>query len=182
MISNLKEPQKASSLNDLVTALFNKNYTDAVDHAHCYTFSGDEFERYAFWNESHYTRNCIARNDDFELVLLCWEPGQKTANHCHNGQECWVKVISGEFEEQMFLLDENSGELRYQKTKTVARHEVTSVEAKSVFHTLQNIANTRAMSLHLYMKPIEHCRYVDSKTAEIKVVDLFYHSLEGKLL
>ena len=179
MILATNESTNTSSLNELVTALLNENYTSAVDQAHKFVFTEDEFEKYAFWDENHYTRNCIAHNDAFELVLLCWQPSQKTANHCHNGQECWVKVISGEFEEEMYNLNETTGELVYKETKTVARHEVTSVDDHTVFHTLKNTSKSRAMSLHLYMKPIEQCRYIDEESKEIKMAQMCYYSVNG---
>ena len=180
MISNQNESVHLSSLNDLVDALFNENYKLAVDQAHRFIFSEDEFDQYAFWNEKHYTRNCIAHNEHFELVLLCWEAGQKTANHCHNGQECWVKVISGAFEEEMYVLNEESGSLEYTETKHLARHEVTSVDDHTIFHTLKNTNEGRAMSLHLYMKPIKECRYYNTKDAELQTVTLSYYSINGE--
>ncbi|MDG2455444.1 MAG: cysteine dioxygenase family protein [Bacteroidia bacterium] len=171
---------KFSALRDLVGALINENYVLAVDQAHNFVFKKEAFEKYAFWNEDHYTRNCIAHNESFELILLCWEAGQKTANHCHNGQECWVKVISGEFEEDMYVLNENTNKLTYTETKHVSQHEVTSVDDRTVFHTLQNISKNRAMSLHLYMKPIDQCRYVDEESKELKTAVMSYHSVNGE--
>jgi cysteine dioxygenase len=180
MISNINAAISTSTLQDLVSALHGQNYDLAVDQAHRFIFSEHEFEKYAFWSETHYTRNCIAHNEHFELVLLCWPAGQKTANHCHNGQECWVKVVSGEFEEEMYNLEGDTGKLIYKETKKVARHEVTSVDDHTVFHTLKNISNTRAMTLHLYMKPIQQCRYVDEDSKELKTAVMSYYSIKGE--
>ena len=44
-----------------------------------------EFEKYATWNQESYTRNCIARTDTYELILLCWEKKQETPIHEHGG-------------------------------------------------------------------------------------------------
>lgn len=181
MILEVNSQSKLSSLSSLVSALDNKNYELAVDQAHKFVFDEQEFDNYAFWNESHYTRNCIARNAEYELVLLCWEPGQKTPNHCHNGQECWVKVITGDFEEEMYSLNEATGRVSYTETKTLSQHEVTSVDDHTVFHTLQNTSRFRAMTLHLYMKPIDQCRYVNQETGEMKTASLCYYSKDGEI-
>ena len=66
-----------------------------------------EFEKFAAWDETHYTRNCIARTENFELLLLCWQAGQETPVHSHNDQDCWV-----------FLIEGNITENQYKTTKT----------------------------------------------------------------
>src|SRR5450759_1044790 len=51
---------------------------------------------YTFWSEKQYTRNLLYRDDNFEMLVLCWLPGQKTPIHTHNGQLGWMAVIQGE--------------------------------------------------------------------------------------
>jgi len=51
---------------------------------------------YIFWRESGYTRNLIYRDDWFEVMAICWGPGQKTPVHTHNGQLGWMTVVQGE--------------------------------------------------------------------------------------
>src|SRR5262245_13314640 len=50
---------------------------------------------YVFFNDAFYTRNLIYRDDLFEVMTICWEPGQKTAVHTHNGQLCWMITQRG---------------------------------------------------------------------------------------
>jgi cysteine dioxygenase len=51
---------------------------------------------YVFWKGSHYTRNLIFRDELFEVLALCWLPGQKTPVHTHNEQLGWMTVVQGE--------------------------------------------------------------------------------------
>jgi len=169
-----------STLDEMVRLLKKGDYEPVISQSEHITFSLDEMLPYIFWDKDRYKRNCIARDEYFELVLLCWEQGQKTAIHCHNKQECWVKVISGSFSEELYRLNENTGEMKYITTDILSQHEVTSVEDASVFHNLANISNGRSMSLHLYMKPIEECRIYDRETSEIRMVSLSYDTLDGK--
>jgi len=171
---------RVSSLDEMVRLLKKGDYEPVLSQSEHITFSLDEILPYIFWDKDRYTRNCIARDEYFELVLLCWEQGQKTAIHCHNKQECWVKVVSGSFSEELYRLNENTGEMKYVTTDILSQHEVTSVEDASVFHNLANISNGRSMSLHLYMKPIAKCRIYDRETSEIKMVSLSYDTLDGK--
>jgi cysteine dioxygenase len=62
----------------------------------------EDFEPYSRWNDKHYTRNCIARTDEFELLVICYEPGQSTSIHDYNTQEAWVHPIMGSVVEERF--------------------------------------------------------------------------------
>lgn len=46
----------------------------------------------------HYTRNLIHRDRWFDVMTLCWMPGQGTPVHTHNGQLGWAKVVRGALE------------------------------------------------------------------------------------
>ena len=67
-----------------------------------------ELEPFMFWSDKRYTRNCIVREGDFELILLCWEPGQGTSIHCHGGEECWVYMIDGMIEESNYIFEDDN--------------------------------------------------------------------------
>lgn len=173
---------RITSLEDLVKALKEGLYREVLEQSEDLTISLKELTPYTHWNKQHYTRNCIARDEYFELILLCWEKGQKTAIHCHDNQECWVKIISGEFVETIYEIDEASNVISILNSDVVSQNEVTTMQDVTLFHTLENLHKGRSMSLHLYMKPIDQCRYLDEQTNEIKTTSLSYYSLHGKLL
>src|SRR5919197_1590345 len=50
---------------------------------------------YLYFDDKFYTRNLIYRDDLFEVMTICWQPGQKTAVHTHNGQLCWMITQRG---------------------------------------------------------------------------------------
>lgn len=179
MIFEKKLATKLNTLQDVIKALKEGEYEEVLEQTEDLTFNISEFDNYAFWREKRYTRNCIARDEFFELVLLCWEPGQTTATHCHNEQECWVKVISGSFAEELYELNTETGKLEFIETSTLASDEVTRVEHATVFHNLSNISAGRSMSLHLYMRPIDTCKIYDEETKSLRQVDLSYDTYEG---
>src|SRR5512140_2013186 len=53
-------------------------------------------DRYVHFRDDTYTRNLIYRDPTFELMTLCWRPGQRTVNHTHNGQLGWMAVEEGQ--------------------------------------------------------------------------------------
>ncbi|WP_353779847.1 cysteine dioxygenase family protein [Winogradskyella sp. 3972H.M.0a.05] len=116
------------------------------------------FSEFESWSEKKYTRNCIYRCDDFELILLCWEEGQKTSIHNHGGEECWLYVLNGKVVEHNFI--QNSDEsLTLVNTETLNARQVSYINDRIGLHRLGNGSTGRTMSLHLYAKPIERCDF-----------------------
>jgi len=58
-----------------------KHVLDVMDHV---KIPREEFERYYSWSDEEYTRNVLARNEDFEVLLICWEKGQSSPIHDFN--------------------------------------------------------------------------------------------------
>ena len=53
-----------------------------------------EYRKYALFEPSKlYTRNLVASSDQFDLLLLCWNPGKQSPIHDHSGSHCHMKVI-----------------------------------------------------------------------------------------
>ncbi|MDG1332625.1 MAG: cysteine dioxygenase family protein [Crocinitomicaceae bacterium] len=144
------------SIDELVTALSDGERATFNEIARSFDIPISEFENFCSWSEDGYTRNCVFENEEFELILLCWEPGQKTPIHDHGGEECWVKAVKGEFEEVIYKMDENDA-LKLVKSDISKTNDITYMIDFMGFHSLQNISNERSMSLHLYAKPIKNC-------------------------
>jgi len=121
----------------------------------------EDFQDYCFWSSSFYTRNCIFENEKFELILLCWEKDQKTPIHDHGGEQCWVKLIEGSLEETLYKRE--SGGLTAVNTSVSLQGDISYMIDFMGYHTLENISGHRAMSLHLYAKPIKKCNVFDDQ-------------------
>jgi cysteine dioxygenase len=160
------------SLNDLISALSDGERTTYNHIIHSLQLEPNAFEKYANWSKDCYTRNCIADTEKFELILICWCAGHQTSIHDHGGEECWVKVVEGEFKETIYKQDE-VGALKLTKTKFSKKNDVTYMKDFMGFHRLENSANKRSMSLHLYAKPIRSCNVFNevSKTFVHKELD-----------
>ena len=126
------------------------------------------FLSYTSWNETSYTRNCITRNSDFELLLLCWEKEQHTAIHSHSGQDCWVYPVEGLIKEYHYKIENNQPEI----IEGNILNKPSFINDKLYQHSLHNIGNSRAITLHIYAKPIAHCTYYDSEEKIFKTKKL----------
>jgi cysteine dioxygenase len=51
-----------------------------------------------------YTRNLIAGNEHWQLLLMCWPPGSKSAIHGHDDGSCWVRIVEGEVFEVLYAM------------------------------------------------------------------------------
>ena len=172
MESKEKSTTILQGLNDLISALSESERTTYNHIIHSLQLEPNAFEKYANWSKDCYTRNCIADTEKFELILICWCAGHQTSIHDHGGEECWVKVIEGEFKETVYKQDE-MGILKLTKTKFSKKNDITYMKDFMGFHRLENSANKRSMSLHLYAKPIRSCNVFNevSKTFVHKELD-----------
>tara|TARA_R110002096_G_scaffold135456_2_gene287114 strand:+ start:9110 stop:9604 length:495 start_codon:yes stop_codon:yes gene_type:complete len=140
-----------------------------------------ELEKYLHWDSGHYTRNCIRRTDEFELIALCWEAKQETPIHCHGGEECWVYVVDGELEE--FKYDKSNFDSEKEKTKmSLGEYQISYMEDSQGYHSLSNLSDNKAISLHLYHKPIQSCRVYNKEDKSFNWVEMSDYSFEGRLL
>ncbi len=66
---------------------------------------------YALSSPLHYTRNLVDNNDELEMIVLVWQPGQASRIHDHGGSHCFVAVLQGQVFERRFLRLEDDGSL-----------------------------------------------------------------------
>lgn len=142
--------------------------------------SAREFLPFATWNEECYTRNCIARTDEYELILLCWEVGAKTPIHGHGGEDCWVYQIQGTVEEMRY--EENGECLRATKCMELTPGKLTYMCDRMGYHSIENTSNHRAMTLHIYASPIDKCKVYNDDIDCFEVKEMSYHTFQGEEL
>ncbi len=176
MNSTENNPIACHSLNELVTSLSEGERTTYDNISRSISIPSDTFQSYCSWSKSSYTRNCIFDNEKFELILLCWEEGQMTPIHDHGGEECWVKIITDQFRERIYETSE-TGELNIVKSAVSNKGDITYMVDFMGFHSLENLSNSRSMSLHLYAKPIRHCNVFDQKSGQFVNKDLSYNTV-----
>src|SRR3954452_14392947 len=56
----------------------------------------DALKQYIYFNKDNYTRNLIYRDERFEVMTVCWAPGQSTVVHTHTGSLGWMSMVQGE--------------------------------------------------------------------------------------
>ena len=127
---------------------------------------------YATFSPSSHTRNCLELNERFELILLCWEPGQMTGIHDHGGEECWVYFMDSLFEE--IIYQRSQSKLKQTQSKTATNGSVSYMSDFLGVHSLKNAGNRRGFSLHLYAKPIRSCNVFNTLSGTFEEKKMSY--------
>lgn len=112
-----------------------------------------------------YVRKRLFRDDDWEILLLCWLPGQKTVVHDHGGSWGASLILAGEIHEWTYRWHGEGQPLEAELDRSVAAPKLT-VETLETVHRVENCSFQPAVSLHLYSPPL---RVLNSYSVETGV-------------
>lgn len=127
------------------------------------------------FSEDHYTRTVIFLNDSIEVLLVAWMPGQSSVIHNHEGNSCMWTVIQGSLTERKFEWENKTKSLNFIESTEVLKDERSFDDDASFFHQVQNTSNKRAVSLHIYKKPLKSCSVFNVETSKLYEMNLSYH-------
>ncbi len=122
-----------------------------------------DLEPYFRWNSRHYTRTCIHRNSEFELLVICYEPGQRTSIHDYDSQTAWIHPVMGEVVEERFSLQAGDG-VKAVEEKLLRPGTDDSLSNGNTIHRFTNRGPVRAVTLNLYARPMSKWRVFDERT------------------
>ena len=139
----------------------------------------EELKKYLLREDSHYTRNLIHRDSDFEIMVICWPPNTSAPIHGHEGEKCWARVQDGN------LQICNYEEISSDPLKLNMLQELSCspgfLDGPADIHSVENITDEFATSLHVYAKPYDACDIYDMEKGTIDRTKLSYHSIDGVL-
>ena len=136
-------------------------------------FDRVDLECFMSWRADGYTRNCLAKTDAYELILLCWEPGAKTSIHDHGGEDCWVYQLEGTISEFRYEEGE-AGTLVETQQLDLKPGKLTFMNDEMGYHSISNLSDERALTLHVYASPIDSCNVYNQEQGCFQSKDLFY--------
>jgi cysteine dioxygenase len=143
-------------------------------------------QKYLYYEPTHYTRNLIHKCALFELLAVCWETGQSSPVHNHQGQSCWMAVPIGRLAVQNYELvrsdDEGFCELRLADRLVMDPGHPSFVDPEEPIHAVLNLPEygQRATSLHIYSRPYDRCLVYAPEQNAYREVPLFYDSEYGR--
>ncbi len=133
-----------------------------------YAVPSRDLEPYFRWNMRHYTRTCIHRNEDFELLVICYGPGQVTSIHDYDSETAWIHPVLGEVVEERYQLKPDGGLALLHELHLHPGHDDLISSGTSI-HRFVNHGAERAATLNLYAKPMRKWRVYDQGTGAPRV-------------
>jgi len=144
-------------------------------------------QRYLVWDRQHYTRNLIEKTPLFELMAICWEVGQESSIHNHQDQNCWMAAPIGRLQVQNYRVlseDQAGGTCDLEPTDDVEinRQNPVAVDPAEPVHKVTNLSQygERAVSLHVYSRPFDHCMVYSDTQHKCGEIKLHYTSQYGQ--
>jgi cysteine dioxygenase len=177
--------RKVVCLDTLVAALeacfaADPRGSEAASLLERYAAECNDWQEYTFFEDSHYTRNLIARNQQFELMLLCWSRGQVSPIHNHEGQNCWAAVVDGPLEETRYkAAPPGQAPPRVGDVMRCEQGDVSFIRDDIALHVVGAGQEKPAVTLHLYAKPYDACNVYCQETGQVTRKRLTYDSVRG---
>lgn len=170
LITGLKRIEFGSLPSSSVGALLQ---SARLDHA--------DLRPYLDFDDIRYTRNLIFRNDHFELLALCWPLGSSSAVHDHGGKQAYMTVHSGSLTFEDFFIMTGGKREGYAQVAPAASGILTPglVDVRSSDLDLHRVSapNERAISLHVYAKPLDRYMVFNPETRSCRTVFAHYDSV-----
>lgn len=156
---------------------------------------------YVHFRGDMYTRNLVYRDDVLELMAVCWQPGQRTVIHTHNGQLGWMSVEQGAVavvnykwigcnaadNQNVAGIDCLAGatELdidRREVQECFPGGPINTVDKVQTIHQVVVQGKEPVVSLHLYSRPIDSCVAFDLEKRTCYRRVLQYYSKYGDVV
>ncbi len=174
----MKSPENIQELIQQLSESSKTHYNSILNN---FDFNTIDFKQFESWSSKKYTRNCLYKDAQFELLLLCWEEGQETSIHDHDGEDCWVYLLEGKMEEVFYTLD-SSNTLIDEHSQSILPHQLSFINDRVGLHKLRNAFNDKSVSLHLYARPIEQCHFYCEQTKQFIERKLNYDTIKELIL
>jgi cysteine dioxygenase len=129
-------------------------------------------ERNIAFGHDTYARNFVCRTPQFELLVLCWEPGHKTTVHDHAGSLNFIRIHSGELTSRLFEKVSGMG-LKVASEERLAPEGHTSVDRPQI-HQLANASHERLVTVHVYAPPLTRLTVYDLESGATSSLPLRY--------
>jgi len=99
-----------------------------------------------------YTRIPIYRDDEIEIVVICFAAGQTSSVHDHRGSNCVIRVVSGKILECHFAQDGATLTLSYHHY--LHPGDISGLDGEQI-HQLSNVDPGGTVLLNFYSPPFK---------------------------
>ena len=115
------------------------------------------------FSPSGYVRRRLYVGDLWEVLLMCWLPGQGTRVHDHGQCVGFTRTIFGELTEVTYRQSERNKPLRRVAVSKLSENTIGHETSRTI-HRVSNEQKMPALSLHLYSPPLRRYNAYDVDT------------------
>ncbi|MCI0586650.1 MAG: cysteine dioxygenase family protein [Planctomycetes bacterium] len=158
-------PARELSLANLKDLFGRLDLKDALVSEHVH-FTGDT-----------YSRNLLCRTPRFDMLVLCWKPGQVTTIHDHAGSLNVTRIFEGDLTSRLF---EEAGRpspgrvlVRQAAEDRLGKGDFACVDWDEI-HQLANTSDHDLVTVHVYAKPLKDINVYCPTTGDVEKVTLRY--------
>ena len=114
----------------------------------------DDLREFAQFDNAHYRRNLVAIGEWYEILVICWQSGQRSPIHNHAKSTCGLKVLDGICTETVFDHSPCGQVVALHSTHVNAGHVCASQDTDT--HQVSNLqaGNRNLVTLHIYSPPL----------------------------
>jgi len=160
-LASLTGPPDLTLIEDLLTDL-DLTREDLAPHV--------RFNR----TSEHYRRTRVASSGWYELLVVCWAPGQRSAIHDHAGSACAFRVIEGKGSETVFEPDDD-GTVTPVDAALLTEGTVCASIDEDIHQVANDTDDQDLITLHLYAPSLASMNtyraHPDAEAARRRLVD-----------
>jgi cysteine dioxygenase len=140
----------------------------------------EEIHRHAAFSDKKYARNLVCKTEQFEIMVMCWNAGQRSSIHDHAGSLGGLKIFNGVLTESLFEKAAN-GMIKALTSVDYSSAD-TRVEETSLIHQISNLqaGNDKAISVHIYVPPLVRMKVYSLEDSSVRnVLPRYFSSGSG---
>jgi cysteine dioxygenase len=127
-------------------------------------------EAHLHFDPQRYARNLVVRTQAFELLALCWFPGQQTIIHDHGGSVGAARVYRGNLTSRLFAAADGQP-ARLAGADVVGPGGIAAVDRPDI-HQLANPGPGELVTIHIYSPPLTTVGMYSTESPERSQVTL----------
>ncbi len=128
------------------------------------------------FGDEEYELNPICSGPGWELVCICWRPGQTSPVHDHRGSGCGILVLRGTLTETVFETT-SDGPMAETGRRDLHQGEICASHDEDI-HRIENAGEENLVTLHVYTPPLRDVRLFDAATGAVR--PLTYDEVTGR--
>jgi cysteine dioxygenase len=169
--------QTRFGIDDLILEMMQMPYADLRleqlrDWVASLQLSEQLFERHLSFSDRTYQRKLLCRTPRFDMLILCWRPGQSSTIHDHADSLNVTRVYRGALTSRSFEISQKQSAARcyLQSEETLQAGAIATVDRRKI-HQLANTSDENLVTLHIYARPLKTMRVYcpDGRSQEISL-------------